>query len=307
MSELFLVFVDSIATLLIGMAIGFFCYRKRIITDIHIPGLIDLLVRITMPATVFISLMRPFSRELLFENLTTLAIFTCLTFMSGILGGVLAKLMRASDAEREVWQFGSAFGNVTFMGIPVILVVFGPEGLIFVSMSMIASNILTFTYGIRMFKSAPKHLNIMKLLAENPVIPAAVLGFAMFLTGLRFPSTIENSVSLLAAITTPLSMIVFGAILARNNLIEAFLDIRLIPHSILKLVVLPIITLFVLRSIFGSTLMVHVLATLVAMPVAAKTVILAEKYAENSSIAARFVVVTTLLSAISVPLLSLLF
>ena len=307
MDELFFVFANSITSLVLCMTVGFFCYKKQLLTGVHISGLTVLLIRVAMPATVFTSLMRPFSRDLLFDSLTALFVFAVLVLLSGFIGGVLARLIKASDAEREVWQFGSSFGNFAFMGIPVVLAVFGPEGLIFVSTAMIATNVLSFTYGVRLFKDAPRQVKIMDFLVQSPVVPAALLGYIMFLTGFRLPSPVESGIGFLSGITTPVSMIVIGAVLARENLKEALLDMRLIPHTLLRLVVLPILTLITLRAIFGSTLMVYVLTTLMAMPVGAITVILAEKYAKNSNIAARFVVVTTLLSAITMPALSLMF
>ena len=307
MDELFFAFANSITSLVLCMAVGFFCYKKQLLTSVHISGLTDLLIRVAMPATIFTSLMRPFTRDLLFDSLMALFIFLILIPFSGFLGGVLAKLLKASDAEREVWQFGSSFGNFGFMGIPVVLAVFGTEGLIFVSSAMIATNTLSFTYGVRLFKNAPRQFVLKEFLARSPVVPAAVLGYVMFLTGLRFPSPVESGIGLLSGITTPVSMIVIGAVLAKENLKEAMLDVRLVPHTVLRLVVLPLFTLFVLRAIFGSVLMVYVLTTLMAMPVAALTVILAEKYAMNSNLAARFVVITTLFSAITMPVLSLIF
>ena len=307
MDELFFVFANSITSLVICLAVGFFCYKRQLLSSVHITGLTDLLIRIAMPATVFTSLMRPFSRDLLFDSLSALFVFAILVLLSGFLGGVLARLIKATDAEHEVWQFGSAFGNFAFMGIPVVLAVFGPEGLIFVSTAMIATNILSFTYGVRLFKNAPKQVKFLDFFTQSPVVPAAVLGYVMFLTGFRFPSPVENGIGFLSGITTPVSMIVIGAVLAKENLKEALLDARLIPHTLLRLVILPLFTFFVLRAIFGDILMVYVLTTLMAMPVGAIAVILAEKYAKNPVIAARFVVVTTLLSAVTMPLLSLLF
>ena len=307
MDGLFFVFANSITSLLLCMAVGFLCYKKQMLTSVHISGLTDLIIRVAMPATVFTALMRPFSRDLLLDSLTSLVIFAILIPFFGFLGGALAKLLKASDAEQEVWQFGSSFANFGFMGIPVVLAVFGPEGLIFVSSAMIATNTLSFTYGVRLFKDAPKQFKIKDFLTRSPVVPAALLGYVMFLTGSRFPSPMESGIGFLSGITAPVSMIVIGAVLAKENLKEALLDVRLIPHTVLRLLVLPLFTLFMLRAIFGSTMMVYVLTTMMAMPVAAITVILAEKYAKNPGLAARFVVVTTLLSAITMPALALLF
>ena len=307
MDELFSAFAGSVTSLVLCMAVGFFCYKKQLLNSVHISGLTDLVIRVAMPASIFTSLMRPFSRDLLIDSVMALFIMVFLIFFGGFSGGFLAKIIKASEDEREVWQFGSAFGNFGFMGIPVVLAVFGTEGLIFVSSAMIATNILSFTYGSKLFKDAPKQFTFMDFLVNRPVIPAALLGYVMFVTGFRFPSPVESGIGLLSGITAPISMIVIGAVLAKENLKEALLDMRLIPHTLLRLVVLPVLTFFALRAIFGNVLMVFVLTTLMAMPVGAITVILAEKYAKSSNIAARFVVITTLLSAITMPVLSLMF
>ena len=307
MGDIFFVFANSIAALVLCMAVGFFCYKKQVITEAHVTGFTTLLVRVTMPATIFISLMRPFTHELLLESLTALVILASLILFGGFLGGILARLIRASNAEREALQFGSAFANFGFMGVPVVTAVFGIEGLIFVTMGMFATNLLSFTYGVRLFRDAPREINIISFLVQTPAVPVAVVAYIMFVTGFRFPFPIENGIRLIGGITTPLSMIVIGAVLAKENLKEALLDTRLIPHTLLRLFVLPVMTFFALRAVFGSILMVYVLTTLMAMPVGAMTVILAEKYAKSAKLAARFVVITTLLSAITMPVLSLMF
>ena len=305
MNELFFVFANSITSLVLCMAVGFFCFRKKILTDTHVSGLTDLIIKVSLPATIFTSLMRPFSRELLFDLLMAIVFFAALTLLAGTLGGGLAKLMKATKDETEAWQFGSAFGNIAFMGIPIVNAVFGPEGVIFVAMSMIASNLLSFTYGLRIFNAKPK-IDVLSICKNTPALPTVLVGFVMFLTGIRLPSPVENGIGFLSGITTPISMIVIGAVLAKENLREALLDLRILPHSFLRLVFFPIATLLILRAVFGDTLMVNVLVALKAMPVAAMTVILAEKHAKHPGISARFVVVTTLLSIVTVPLISLL-
>lgn len=306
MDGLFFAFANSIASLVVCMAVGFFCSRRGVIGDGHVSGFTELLVRVAMPATVFMSLMRPFSAELLAESLAALFSFSLLVVLGGFAGGALARLIGATEAEREVWQFGSAFGNFSFMGIPVVLAVFGQEGLIFVSMAMVGTNILSFTYGISIFRARPARAGLAAFLAQNPVIPAAALGFVFFVTELRLPKLLESGAGLLDGLTAPLSMLVIGAVLSRGKLSDAFTDFRALPHVALRLAALPVASLLLLGAAFGDGLMVRVLACLMAMPVGAITVLLAEKYAEDPAIAARFVVATTLLSVITVPLFSLL-
>jgi predicted permease len=306
MDGLFFAFSNSLVALAICMTAGYICRKTNLIRDSHTTGMTNLLVRVATPCTMFMALMQPFSRALLFESLATVLITSVIFLLGGLLGLVVAKLMKASPGERQNWQFGVAFGNVGFMGIPVIMAVFGAEGLIYVAMALTSFNLLTFTVGMRMFDNAPKGFGAKEILLRNPAIPAVFFGFFFFVTGLRLPQAIEGGIYLIGGVTSPLSMILLGVILARQRLRDAFTDIRLLPPIGIKLIVIPLITFFALRPILPNTLMFSVIVTLMAMPPAVLTAIFAEQFNGDSFTSAKFVVVGTILCVITVPLIALL-
>ena len=299
-------FSNSLTALALCIVVGFICRRWMILNDEHMSGMSSILVRVAMPCTVFIALMRPFSRELMIESLLTFVITGVIYIAGGYLGLALARLMKASPGEKECWQFGCAFGNVGFMGIPVVMAVFGEDGLIYVSMAAASFSILSFTLGVRMFSNAPREIRIIRLMRNSPAMPATIIGFVMFLTGLRLPAPLEGGISLINGMTTPLLMILIGAILAKQRLRESLTDVRILPPTVVRLVVIPLIVLFVLRLFIPNPLMVSVIVTLMAMPPAASTAIFAEQFEGDAVSAAKFVVVPTILCAVTVPLIALL-
>jgi len=307
MDGLFLAFTNSLTALAICMAVGYICRKTNIINDTHTIGMTNLLVRIATPATMFMALYRSeFSRTLLLECLATVVITGVIFVLGGFLGRLISKLMKATPGERQSWQFGVAFGNVGFMGIPIITAVFGYDGLIYVAMALTAFNILTFTVGMRMFDNAPKGFSFKALIMRNPAIPAVVVGFTFFVTGLQLPEAIEGGVMLIGGITSPMSMILLGVILARQSLKNAFTDVRMLPAIGARLIVIPLAVLPILAWIIPNPIMFYVIATLMAMPPAALTAIFAEQFNADAFTAAKFVVVGTILSAVTVPLISLL-
>jgi len=276
------------------------------LNDVHTSGMAELLVKVTMPCTVFMSLMRPFSRTLMIESLATFVITGVIYIAGGYLGLGLARLMKASPGEKQCWRFGCAFGNVGFMGIPVVMAVFGEEGLIYVSMAVASFSLLSFTVGLRMFDNAPRDFRLLQLMRNSPAVPATAAGFIMFLTGLRLPGAVEGGISLIGGMTTPLSMILIGAILAKQRLKDLLTDIRVLPPSAVKLILIPLASLFILRWFIPNQFMLSVIITMMAMPPAAATAIFAEQFQGDAITAAKFVVVPTILCAITVPLISLL-
>ena len=306
MGELFFAFTNSLTALGICIVVGYICRRTNLIRDMHTTGMSNLLVRVTTPCTMFMALMRPFYRALLFECLATIVITSVIFILGGYLGLAIAKLMKASPGDRQSWQFGVAFGNIGFMGIPVVSAVFGYEGLIYVAMALTSFNVLTFTVGARMFDNAPKGFSLKRLLISNPVIIAVIIGSFFFISGRRLPIAIEGGISLLGGITAPISMILLGVILARQSLKDAFTDVRLLVPVSAKLLIIPLVSMPILSWIIPNPLMFRVIVTLMAMPPAVLTAIFAEQFEADGFSAAKFIVVGTILCAVTVPLISLL-
>jgi len=305
MSDLFLIFTNSLAALLLCIVIGFICRRRQMINDVHTSGIASLLVNVAMPASVFMSLMRPFSSELLLESLATFFITGIIYALGAVLGFLVAKIFKVEQGVRKCWTFGVAFGNVGFMGLPVIGAVFGPEGMFYVAMALAAFNLHSFTWGVWIFDKSGV-LGPLQVIIKNPALGATIIGFIFFLTGFRLPAALEGGVSLIAGMTSPISMILIGAILARQRLKDTVMDFKTLPPVAVRLVIIPLLTLLVLRWFVPNPLMLGVIVTLMAMPPAAGTAIFAEQFSGDSVTAAKLVVVGTLLCVITVPLISLL-
>ena len=307
MNGLFITFSNSLIALGLCIAVGFFCRRRQLFNDTHTAGMLELLVKVAMPCAVFMSLMRPFSTALLLESVAAFFITGVIFLAGGVLGVALSRIMKASLQERQSWRFGLTFGNVGFMGIPVITAVFGYEGLFYVAMALAAFNLITFTIGIKIFDTqGTTKTSPLQIIIKNPALAGTILGFIFFLTGLRLPAPIQGGVQLIAYMNSPLSMILIGALLAKQPLKETFTDIRVLPPNAVKLIVIPIASLLVLRWFVPNPVMLGTIVTLMAMPPAANTAIFAEQFGGGSVAATRLVIVGTLLCVITVPLISLL-
>jgi len=307
MNGLFITFSNSLISLALCIAVGFFCRRRKLFNDAHTAGMLELLVKVAMPCAVFMSLMRPFTTALLLESIAAFFITGGFFLLGGLMAIGVARLMKASREERQGWRFGLTFGNVGFMGIPVITAVFGYEGLFYVAMALASFNLLTFTMGIKIFDTeGTTKTSPIQVIIQNPALAGTIIGFIFFLTGLRLPTPIEDGVALIANLNSPLSMILIGSLLAKQSIKDTFTDIRVLPPNAIKLIVVPLLSLLVLRWFIPNPIMLGTIVTLMAMPPAANTAIFAEKYGGESVAATRLVVVGTLLCVITVPLISLL-
>jgi len=134
-------------------------------------------------------------------------------------------------------------------------------------------------------------------LLVNPGIAASVIGFLLFLNSVEIPGPFIDAIGLLGGVTTPLAMIIVGAMLATFPAREMVGDWRIWAASAVLLLVVPAICWLLFSPVFADPLVSGVMITMAAMPAAVNTVIFAEQYGAN-------VFVSTIGSLVTIPLIT---
>ena len=104
--------------------------------------------------------------------------------------------------------------------------------------------------------------------------------------------------------TTPISMIIIGAMLSDINIKEVLFDWKIYFISFMRLIFAPLMTLYVLRILCVQGLILKVLVVLQSMPVAATAAVFAEQYNKNKELTSKCIFMTTLLSMFTIPLIN---
>jgi predicted permease len=97
-------------------------------------------------------------------------------------------------------------------------------------------------------------------------------------------------------------MIVVGATLAGISIKGLFSRTEVWIGSLMRLLIMPMIIFFIMRIFKENDASARVANFLVAMPAAAQTVIFAERYDADVSLASGIVFISTVFSAITIPL-----
>jgi len=298
---------QNVAVLFVLMAAGFAVKKLNIVSDEAVRGMSGLLLNVSMPALIISSLQKPFTTSLLISGLGVVGIEFALYALAVPLAMLTTRLVRSQKHERGVLEYGIVFGNVAFMGFPVVEAMFGPSALFQASLCIVPFNLLAFSFGAWMIaRESHEPLKLSFGLFVNANTIGTLIGFAFFLFSFKLPAPIAKAFSLTGSLTTPLAMIITGAILARTDLIAAFRSIGVHAVLVVRLLVFPFIAYFILKmaGLQGHALAIPVI--LAAMPVAANTSILAESYGGNAEIGSALVGASTLLSALTIPLFATL-
>ncbi len=299
----FLLVADQIFILVLLIAAGYVAVSTRIVDPRTTRGLSGLLINITIPALIVASMQVPFTPERLAGAETLVLATGALYIFSFALAWAVSKAMRVPPAEEGVLQFAIVFGNVGFMGFPVALTLFGEEALFYVAIFNLFFNVLVFSVGIAMLTEGRGKGFDPRLLA-NPGIAASVVGFALFLGSVEIPSPFIDSIELLGGVTTPLAMIIVGAMLATFPAREMVGNWRIWVASAVLLLAVPVAYYYLFSPVFPDPFINGIMITMAAMPAAANTVIFAEQYGADSRLASQIVFVSTIGSLVTIPLIA---
>jgi len=230
----------------------------------------------------------------------TLGVAALFYVVMTILAKLFVRLTRTPASERRLDELMLVYTNVGFMGIPVVQSIYGSEGVAMVSMFILLFNLTFFSYGV-MLISGGKGFNLRAL--NNPCIYAALGAILISLTGLQLPGAVKMTITSIGAINTPMAMIIIGASLAHSDLKAAFGNLRLYRVNLISMLVLPVCILALMRVLPVSPMLGGVTVCMAAMPIAGNCAMISDRYTPEDSTASHAVILSTLLCAVTIPLI----
>ncbi len=210
------------------------------------------------------------------------------------LGLVLWLGLRAAGLSMRTYLAPGVFANTGNIGLPVALLAYGQEGLAFAIVIFAIMIIFSFTIGIYLVAGSGRLSEALK----QPLVYASVLGGVFAVQGWDVPVWLLNSLDLAGQIAIPLMLLTLGVSIANLSVGEVG---RAIVLSLAKLSITTAIAVLVVQ-LFGLTGAARgVLVLQLVMPVAVTSYLLAERYRAEPDKVAGTVVVSTLISAATIP------
>ena len=296
-------FYSRLGSIVLILALGFLLGKIKFINKITNKSLVNLLLSVFMPASLFAAFPPSYNEDsanLFFSGiLAGLLVMTLLILLSRLL---FNKKIMKSDNLRLESQFGLIFNNATFLGYPIVASTFGGEGIIAYCGFIIVFNIALFSYGVFLFK---KKFNLKLILTTliNPNILAVVFGMIVFFVGIKLPAFITDAVGFVSGATTPLSIICVGYMLSTAHVAHLVKKWKLIIPAAVQLIIGPLVTFFTLRVLNFPDIVVAVCTLIQALPTATSLSLFATKYGGDEVESSELVVVSTLLSIVTLPLM----
>ncbi len=317
MKSIFLLFmyteiiITQVLILAILVVIGIAATKLGLISGDLKEGIARLVFNITLPLLILTNLSELDLTPEIIRNSGLVILFSyaglCLMLAVGI---VSSGIQRLDPSKRTIHLLHSMFGNIVFLGYPLINTLFpGGEGLLYATLFHLASNSLQWTLGVYLLVRKEKvnwSAHLKHLLNPNTI--ALVLGLIMMGFSIRFPAILRKPLGGLGNTTLYLSMIYIGAILAQTNFRGILRKGYIIVLSMNKLITTPFLLILVLKSaetVFGFSLdetVASVVVLQVAMPCMAIIVVMAKQFGADEKQATENVLLSTILSLFTLPL-----
>ena len=265
-----------------------------------------LVINMTCPALILSSAMtgelpdREYILPLLLISVITYAV---LTF-------VLPRYLTKKKDDEGAIGFALMFGNVGFMGYPVVASIFGHEAVFYAAVLNVVNTFAVFTIGTILItgKSEVEESRFQKKVLYSTPMLAAYL--TMLIVALRIdniPECISQPLTMIGNITVPAALLIIGSSMSNLSIKSLLGNSTVYATTIFRLAILPIAIYYLCTLLGFSSFVVNINTVVIAMPVATYGTILCLKYGKDTTMITEVTFITTLISMISIPVLVLFF
>ncbi len=296
----------TVAIMLVYMMIGFCLCKSGKAVVSHAKSLSAILIYILGPCMIINSFL---GLEYSGENIIRIGIYFIVSLLVQVIffGALYVVFSRKyNDSKYRILTVGAVLGNVGFLGMPVVASVFPgvPIVLVYSSINVMSMNLIVFTIGTFMITNDKKYISVKNAIL-NPTTIAIIISLPLFIFGIHFPETIESGIGLLGKMVTPICMLILGMRLSEAKLKAIFTRPFVYATCLLKLVVFPIVAFLLVHWIPWINDACKTTVVVLAMtPAGAIIQSLSELYECEQEFAANVVLLTTIISVVTIPLMA---
>jgi predicted permease len=295
---MFILIVQQLAIMFIIMIIGFVSFKTKLLNQTANQVFSTFLLMVVTPALIIYV----FQIDFVMETAILLLYAFGAAVASHIFGIIVTNLFirPKNNPEYVVERLSAVYSNCAFMGIPLVNATIGSEGVFFLSAYITVFNLLIWTHGVGLLKGNFS----MKCLKEgllSPVFITTIVAIVLYVTGIRLPTLVVNSLDMVAITVTPLSMMVAGISLAQADLKAIFTKFYVYKIAFFRLLIIPFLTLGLLALLDLEQQVAYTILIASACPTATAAVLMAIRYEKNHIHASKLFASGTVLGVITIP------
>lgn len=227
---------------------------------------------------------------------------------------LLPRLLTKKKDDEGVIGFAMMFGNVGFMGYPIVASIFGHEAVFYAAVLNVVNTFTVFTVGTMLIvgknqestveeKEMSRKKMLRKVLYSTPMLSAYLTMLIVALEIKDIPEFISQPLTMIGNITVPAALLIIGSSMSQLPLRALLGNGTIYTTTLMRLAVLPVGIHYLMTLLGFSSFVVGINTVVIAMPVATYGTILCLRHGKDTTLITEVTFITTLLAMISIPLL----
>ena len=268
----------------------------------------SLVINFTCPALILASAMtgdlpdRRLILPLLGISALTYVLLTGVAFL-------LPRFLTKQKDDEGIVGFALMFGNVGFMGYPVVASIFGQQAVFYAAVLNVVNTFAVFTIGTILILGNlgdGRHFQ-KKVLYSTPMLSAYLAMLIVALGIDNIPGVISQPLTMIGNITVPAALLIIGSSMSQLSVRTMLGNPTVYATTLFRLVLIPVGFYYLFCALGFDPYVVDINTMVIAMPVATYGTILCLKYNRSKTLITEVTLITTLLSMLTIPLLTVLF
>ncbi len=292
--------------MLLLVVLGVLVRRAGILDTDLARKLANFLLMVVNPVLIIKAYIRPFDVSEMWCYAASFALSILAHGFWALLAPVFIR--RREDREYRQERLASIYPNCGFMAIPLVVALLGDTGAFYIIAFLSVQAVYLWSHGLCCL-GGRSHIQPRKMFV-NPGVISLLIGLLLYFTQLPLPYIVQETVSDVASMNTPLAMVLTGVFLSDVKLPELFGDIRVYRAAALRLLLFPALFLVLLRVagfpgwFQGAEQVYLAVAVVTACPTAAFSILFSARMKLSGAHSAKLVAVSTVLSILTLPLLT---
>jgi len=303
----FTVTLTTVAVMLLYTIPGYLLMKKGMVNKGSITTLATILLYLCSPMQILYCIQQVEFTGYMLKYLVITLLLSFVLMGSMLLIVFFLTCKKQADIRYRICNTAAVMGNCGFMGVPLLeaLMPEYPQAVGFAAMFFVSYNILMWTLVSFIITRDKKFISVKKILT-NPSVIAMYVAMIFFFTKVHFTGQLGSMIALLNKMCTPLCMLILGMRLALVPIKPIFSDPLQYAAVAVKLIVFPLFVLGVMSLLPLERSYVTGIYIICAAPVGNLVLSFAELLGEGQDTAANVVILSTLLSLVTIPLMMLI-
>ncbi len=306
--------VEQMIMIFILIAMGCILHRKELLSEQTSKQLSGIILNVTNPALLICSSLEG-TEKISLQSLGLSALFFAGVYAVLIgLSYILPAIMRLPARERYPYRMMTIFGNVGFIGIPLVASLVGSQGLIYVSINNLFFNLIAYTYASFIIKKEAAYqcdsskedfekFSVKKLFNIGTI--SAIITIVLYIADLPVPGVILESLSYAGRCTTFLSMLVLGVAASKMAPKDVFSNMKMYIFLVLRYLLIPVSIVLIAKKVSDDLVFINTVCLMLSVPAANLPLMFCKEYGADDTVLSRGIIFTTLLSIITIPIVTL--